>query len=335
MYNLYVVYYINGIVNNNYIDWLNNQIPYVLNLNATIYIVATLIPAEEVWFCNHIRSRFPNENIIIQCNYENEYEYPGILKVWEIGQEHNKSTDIILYFHSKGVTGHPNYSFNKMDDYNIILKDYNKIKSIFTKYNKIDKVGYKCGGIGWIWYNFWYVRGSYVKLVEKPIKTTRRHYYEDWLGRKVKDETELVCVGDVERPYDYYENTLLTCYCFYKDNINWNIGSFYDPGNNLLNPICSKEMYLFDWIHYVKLYADLKHIKTEKEAVQHWFTYGQKEGRNARMYIFDWEYYLNTYPELKMAGINTRGHANWHWLYYGSKEGKHANKHHIDYVDYI
>ena len=66
------------------------------------------------------------------------------------------------------------------------------------------------GGNGWIWYNFWYARGSYIKYVERPIKTYRRHYYEDWLGRKVKNENYIIC--DNERSYIFYENTLNTCY---------------------------------------------------------------------------------------------------------------------------
>jgi hypothetical protein len=34
-----------------------------------------------------------------------------------------------------------------------------------------------------VWYNFWYARGSYLNTVEQPIITERRHYYEDWLAR--------------------------------------------------------------------------------------------------------------------------------------------------------
>jgi hypothetical protein len=100
MYNLFVVYYINCDINNNYFDWLSNQINYVINLGATIYITATISKVNEEYFRTQVKNLFPNEKIIIQCNYENDYEYPGILKVWEIGQEHYGKEDIILYFHS-------------------------------------------------------------------------------------------------------------------------------------------------------------------------------------------------------------------------------------------
>lgn len=334
MYNLFVVYYINCTVNSNYFDWLSNQISYVSNLGATIYIIATISYTDEVHFRTHIRELFPHEKVIIQCNYNNEYEYPGILKVWELGQEHYRKEDIILYFHSKGVTHYSEYKYNKHDNYNIILKDYNKIKDIFTKYNTIDKIGYSCGGFGWIWYNFWYARGSYIKYVEKPVKTIRRHYYEDWLARKVTKEGDVFC--DTERPFSYYENTLMACYSFYTDHIHWNIGSYYDPAIDKHIQIYNPGMYIFDWMYYLNLYPDLRMngVFTKEQAEQHWKNYGIHERRSAKMYIFDWEYYLNMYPDLRLNGVNTECQSLTHWLIYGLNERRHPNKHHIDYINY-
>jgi hypothetical protein len=334
MYRLFVVYFINCYVNHNYFDWLKNQLIYVENLEAKIYIMATISKTEENNLKKSVIMLFPNEKITIECNSDNEYEYPGILKVWEIGQQNYRSNDIILYFHSKGVTHFPEYKYNKNDNYNIILKDYNKIKHIFTKYDNIDKIGYSCGGIGWCWYNFWYVRGSYIKQVEKPIKTTRRHYYEDWLFRKVKTEEELYC--DYERPYSYYENTLMSCYSFYKDSIHWSLGSYWDAENWKYVQIFTPNMYLFDWIRYLQMYPELKisGINSENSAIQHWKNYGIAEGKNARMYIFDWQFYLNTYPELKNININTEEQAKNHWLVYGIDEGRYINKYYINYIDY-
>jgi hypothetical protein len=227
-FNLYIVYFINCLTNNNYFDWLKNQINMVYNYNGIIYIIATLAKKEENFFRKRVLSIYPN--VIIECNYTNDFEYPGILKVWELGQIHNKSNDIILYFHSKGLTHYPNYQGNIKDNYNIILKKYDKIREIFTIFPTIDKIGYYSGGIGWIWYNFWYARGSYINSVEKPIKTKRRHYYEDWLSRKIKytDKNS----NNNERPLSYYENTLKNCYGFFRNNYFGNIGSKYCERSN-------------------------------------------------------------------------------------------------------
>jgi len=227
-FNFYVVYYINGLVNNNYLDWLINQILMISNYNSNIYIVATISQDQEDFFRTSVKNLFPNLNINIECYYENEFEYRGILKVWELGQIYNLKNDIILYFHSKGVSHHTSYENNKNDIYNIILKDINIIKEIFSIFPLIDKVGYQSGGIGWIWYNFWFARGSYIYQVEKPVKTDRRHYYEDWLARKVKNEDDRIC--DYERDITIYENTLANCYGFYTDGRTIaNVGTYYNP----------------------------------------------------------------------------------------------------------
>jgi hypothetical protein len=228
-YNIYIVYYINCVCNSNWISWAYNQLNLIKNMDAKqIHIIATLKKEEENFFRKKILEI--NSTAIIECYYENEFEYRGILKVYELGQIYDNPNDILLYFHSKGVTHHKSYESNMNDNYNIIFKNIDLIKEVFTLFPKIDKIGYSCGGIGWIWYNFWYVRGSYVKKLEIPIKTTRRHYYEDYLSRIV-DENDKYSLE--ERPISYYKNTLNSCYNIYTDKINIkNIGSFFCANTN-------------------------------------------------------------------------------------------------------
>lgn len=235
-YNFYVVYFINCMVNNNYMDWLINQINLVKDFGE-IYIIATINKINEQKFRKDVIALFPK--VKIEFYYENEFEYRGILKVWELGKKFNNKNDIILYFHSKGVTRCENYDSVKDHDYNIILKDINKIKEIFTIFPLIDKVGFYSGGCGWLWTNFWYARGSYICQVEKPLKTTRRHYYEDWLGRKVNSEDEF---SETERDNStYYENTLKNCYGFYTNkNEIANIGSYLDANTGKFHKIDNK-----------------------------------------------------------------------------------------------
>jgi hypothetical protein len=233
--NFYIVYFINCLVNENYFDWLKNQIDMVYNYNGTIFIIATLNKNNEDQFRKEVLDKYPN--VVIECNYENDFEYPGILKVWELGQIYSSRNDIILYFHSKGTSYFKTYEscinddYCKNNDYNIIFKDINKIKEIYNLFPSIDKIGYFSGGIGLIWFNFWFVRGSYVNLVEKPIKTRRRHYYEDWLSRKL-DKNNMQPHDNIERPFDYYKNTILNCYGFYCNENFGNIGSYFSADHN-------------------------------------------------------------------------------------------------------
>jgi hypothetical protein len=228
-YSIHIVYFISCICNKNWYDWLFNQMNLVKHMNGNIHIVASISHSEESEFREKIVQILPEANI--ECYYENEFEYRGIKKIWELGQIHSKENDILLYFHSKGVTHHSNYDSNRHANYNAILKDIDKIKEIFTIFPKIDKIGESVGGIGWLWYNFWYVRGSYLSKVEEPVKTERRHYYEDYISRKVKEGDDIHC--QFQRPFSFYENTIKNCYGFYT-GINGikNINSFYCPGEN-------------------------------------------------------------------------------------------------------
>jgi hypothetical protein len=203
----------------------------IKNHNASIFIVASIFQQEEENFRKNVLSLYPN--VTIECHYENQYEYPGILKVWELGQIHNKENDLILYFHSKGVSRFTNYVFVKNEEYNRVITELDRIKEIFTIFPSIDKVGLLTGGIGWIWTNFWYARGSYISQLESPLKTTRRHYYEDWLARKV-DTIDKLCVN--ERSHEFYRSTLKSCYQLITDKINIaNIGSYAEPGKGFLD----------------------------------------------------------------------------------------------------
>jgi len=225
-FSLYIVYFINTTCNANYLDWLTCQIKEVASYTDNIYIVATLNAPDEALFRQQCREICPKA--VVGVTFVNQYEYPGILKVWELAQTHRRPNDIILYFHSKGLTHHSSYSEAKEDKYQIILKDMAKIYDIFTTFPTIDKVGFASGKIGWIWYNFWYARGSYLCQVERPIVIERRHYYEDWLGRKVASSADLNV--SEQRPHEYYRNTISDCYSFDTDcTTHGNIGSYYCP----------------------------------------------------------------------------------------------------------
>ena len=263
-YNLHVVYFINCVVNPNYSDWLQPQLGYVTSQisdsnirdvavhfvsqlwsqlgyvtsqisdsnirDVAVYVVAVIAKTNQDEFADKLRTLFPKQAFKVEFFEENEYEYRGISRVWEIGQSHKDKNDIILYYHSKGVTRHASYEDNKDDRYNAVLEDIDGVLRIFDKHSEVDKVGYSCGGVGWVWYNFWYARGSYISEVEKPIKTTRRHYYEDWLGRKVGAGGTSIC--DEERPHSFYENTLGDCYSLHTHENVPNMGFHYVPGDN-------------------------------------------------------------------------------------------------------
>lgn len=224
-YNMFIVYFVNCFMNPNYYDWVIQQLTLIKYVSAIdVYVVATIAKEDEDEFTVKVSTLLPKVNISFYP--ENEHEYRGILKVWELGQLHSSTNDIILYFHSKGVTRNNSYEENKNDAYNVILHDTKRVEEIFDIFPKVSKVGYCTSGEGFMWYNFWYARGSYVHTVQNPIKTSDRYYYEVWLGLCADQTTN-------NRKYDKE-----SCYGFYTDKVNIaNIGSIFLPHGGFVNEV--------------------------------------------------------------------------------------------------
>lgn len=80
------------------------------------------------------------------------------------------------------------------------------------------------------------------------------------------------------------------------------------------------------WRAYVGNYPDLRSsgIDTEEKALEHWESFGAREGRspNNDEFIFDWMTYVNNYDDLRAAGITTEKAARAHWVTFGLPEGR-------------
>ena len=225
-FKLHVVYFLNGMVNRNYMDWCTNQMNVVANWPARIYIVATLPAGHETMFRRVITSLYPLAMVSITTS--NLFEYPGIRKVWEVARENASSQDLIFYFHSKGVTHTQKFAPHSNAIYTNLF-EMQRIIEVFGTFPTVDKVGYYPSKAGWIWYNFWAARGSYLSTVEEPVITKRRHYYEDWLCRVPK----MKLMEDAPINLSNYRLTPFSCYAL-MPGIEVNIGCEYDPSTGLI-----------------------------------------------------------------------------------------------------
>lgn len=114
----------------------------------------------------------------------NNHEYHGIHHVWQYAQDHD---GIILYFHSKGIgkyRGGGKQSPHFKECFDIVVRKWEYAMEKFISTPHINKIGREYSPPGFIWYNFFFVRASYAREVEEPYEIERRHYYEDWLGRR-------------------------------------------------------------------------------------------------------------------------------------------------------
>lgn len=146
-------------------------------------------------------------NAIISITTQNFYEYPGIRRVWDLGQQirlNESYTSLILYFHSKGMYNYDDYSEVRGDWerelYRSVIDPWRNVSEIFQTMRHVNKVGYKSSKLGFMWMNFWWARASYVRMLVCPIiieesKSSERYYYEQW-----------VCMVDDNRIWPHVES---------------------------------------------------------------------------------------------------------------------------------
>ena len=229
-FNLHVVYFLCGLVNDNYMDWLTNQMNVVSKWPAKFHIVATLPLGHEEIFRETVGRLYPTTEVTVTT--ENMFEYPGICKVWEVSKINSSTQDLIFYFHAKGITHTKAYAPHARANYTNLF-EIPRILEVFSTFPTVDKAGYFCSTAGWVWFNFWVARGSYLSTVEEPAMTTRRHYYEDWLCRVPKIKTDAI-----DSPFNEtnYYLTPWACYSL-SPSIPANIGYAYDPNTDSTQPL--------------------------------------------------------------------------------------------------
>jgi hypothetical protein len=105
---------------------------------------------------------------IINTSTVNQFEYPGIHLIWSLANKNPNK--IYLYFHSKGMRRGKN---DRIDHdkklFQVVIVSWKKVLNIFDEKKTVNKIGASVGQEGHIWFNFWWVRGSYLIECAEPI----------------------------------------------------------------------------------------------------------------------------------------------------------------------
>jgi len=189
-----IVYFINCYVNTNYLFMVSSQLK---ELHATglltetqceVHVVSSGTAVHRESLGAQLKKQFGNSPVVFHEHTEaNQFEYPGIRKVWQLGQRHEDS--YLLYFHARGLSRMKLGRFRRKRQpqekrlFRRVIGAWRQNLTWLEHITSADKLGLTCGGNGWVWFNFWWARASYVRQLEEPVVTDRRHYYEDWLGR--------------------------------------------------------------------------------------------------------------------------------------------------------
>lgn len=147
----------------------------------------------------------------------NTFEYGGIDRVWNIANdmpESERQNSLILYFHSKGMSNGPKNAVKTEENTNItntVIKPWKDIVARFASDSKVNKAGYSASKEGYIWYNFWWARASYIVGCPRPILTDSRYYYEVWLGKRKTSEANNNAEGKEAGEFKDPEDCLSLC----------------------------------------------------------------------------------------------------------------------------
>jgi hypothetical protein len=189
-----VVYFINCYVNANYLYMVSSQLKelretgLLTETRCELHVVSSGAPADRETLGAELRMQFGNSPVVFHEHTEvNQFEYPGIKKVWDLSQRQENA--YLLYFHARGLSRMKLGRFRRKRQpqekrlFRRVIGAWRQNLTWLEHITSADKLGLTCGGNGWVWFNFWWARASYVRQLEEPVVTDRRHYYEDWLGR--------------------------------------------------------------------------------------------------------------------------------------------------------
>lgn len=216
-FRLDIVYFANLFVNASYGPRLvQEQLTDLISTGMTrfsrVYIVLSVSPdTEHVSLQNNLTQLFQKQyqSLKFHIGHENCHEYPGILQVYSLAREDPSKTHYILYFHSKGITRfHGIREQTELALHKTVIAPWKRVLEIFTTHPHIDKIGSTASTGGWIWWNYWWARASYLTQVERPAKTERRHYYEDWLCRVFLKPEEHACETHADREENRFQPEL-------------------------------------------------------------------------------------------------------------------------------
>lgn len=137
----------------------------------------------------------------ISFSIKNNYEY-GALKLLHDLSFENKDA-LFIYFHTKGM------SYNKKERITIekalLCGTFSNWKNVYNLMNKNPLI--KFSGLfpekngEFIWFNFFYVKSSWLRKLEKPLLSDNRYIYEVWLRETLLEEKNY-------NFYNIYENKI-------------------------------------------------------------------------------------------------------------------------------
>lgn len=151
-----------------------------------------------------------NNKYAIDFHHDNKYEYYGIKKLYDLSKIN--PNNIYFYMHSKGMYTSYGCSGRTHHEKRLTrghLNKYKIVKKQFIENDDVVSAGMFPGDLfygnkNFIWFNFFYAKGSYLLNCEEPkTSNDNRFYYEFWLGSNNLENNSNIKIYNII--YDNYE----------------------------------------------------------------------------------------------------------------------------------
>eukprot|EP01038_Epipyxis_sp_PR26KG_P007635 gene7635-10394_t len=141
------------------------------------------------------RQSLNTSKIIVSSITSNRFEYPGLKTMHELAI--SDSDGIILYFHGKGMVYHRKAHDQRIPEelllHKIVIDNWRRVLKVFEINPHINKIGFSCNDEGAIWFNYFWLRGSFVSSLKPPKLSTERYYYEHYIAEASINSTYTDC----------------------------------------------------------------------------------------------------------------------------------------------
>lgn len=115
---------------------------------------------------------------------ENQFEYHGIHKVWELAHQVPPG-DLLAYFHNKGVTHGPVINPACSNLFFGVLGQWREVERIHREEPELAVWSF-VNAARFPWFNFWWATAAVVCTLEEPKLNVPRHYYESYMSTQRK-----------------------------------------------------------------------------------------------------------------------------------------------------
>ena len=138
-----------------------------------------------------IRGLEAGKDAMIVQEHENAFEYPAIHSLYRIARSEADAAarnHLFLYFHTKGMVNHGVLT-ERMDTglFDATIVPWRAVAQQFIEDSSIRVAGWMPSYAGYVWRNFWWARGDYVKQLSEPKRGVKRHWFEAWLSKAPED----------------------------------------------------------------------------------------------------------------------------------------------------